>query len=340
MRLKPIFLLFFSLVIQLLSAQIEVTPTAPPSTTEEKTFEMFDISKPPSFPGGEAAMMKYIGENLKYPPIARENNIQGTVVLTFVVGKDGSVGDIKVVKDIGAGCGKESQRVIAAMPKWMPGEANGQAVKVRYTIPIRFKLDDGASASTPIQEKGPKSRAQVWTLVSEAAKNICRLPGAVEQTTPFEAKTSEEKKLLSALEMAFKTKLSEVDKKGFKLLTQVSDYFYLSQFAPTFFTSDQFRGTQANILTHRANFDANGDGLGKIGSLKVPKGLKLILYSKKNFKGKKLELNAEAGALDLGDLTTLPTEKGKIKAEGKGVNWGVNTQSVKVVLPKGFPEGQ
>ncbi len=340
MTLKPIFLLFFSLAFQLLSAQIEVAPTAAPSTTEDKTFDMFDISKPPSFPGGEAAMMQYIGENLKYPAVAREHNIQGTVVLTFVVGKDGSVSDIKVVKDIGAGCGKESQRVIETMPKWMPGEANGQPVKVRYTLPIRFKLDDNASTSPPTEEKGLKSKTQVWAVVSEGAKNICRLPGLVEQTTPFEAKSPEEMRLLSALEMAFKTKLSEVDKKGFKQLAQVSDYFYQAQFAPTFYTNDQFRSKQANILTNRADFDTNADGLGKIGSIKVPKGIKVVLYSKKNFKGKKLEFFAEAGPLEIPDWSAFISGEGKIKAEGKGVNWGLNTQSVKVILPKGFPEGQ
>ena len=114
---------------------------APKAPVEEKTYEMFDIQKPPSFPGGDAELLKYLSQNIKYPPLARENNIQGVVALTFVVGKDGGVKDVKVVKDIGGGCGKEAVRVVESMPKWLPGEANGNPVKVRFTLPVRFKLE-------------------------------------------------------------------------------------------------------------------------------------------------------------------------------------------------------
>lgn len=112
-----------------------------PKVVEDKTYEMFDIQKPPGFPGGEKELLKYLGENIKYPPLARENNIQGTVALTFVVTKDGSVRDVQIVKDIGGGCGKEAVRVVESMPKWNPGEANGHPVKVRFTLPVRFRLE-------------------------------------------------------------------------------------------------------------------------------------------------------------------------------------------------------
>ena len=85
--------------------------------------------------------MKFLSKNIEYPTLAKENNIQGVVALTFVVGKDGAVSDVQVVKDIGGGCGKEAVRVVKAMPKWVPGEANGNAVKVRFTLPVRFRLD-------------------------------------------------------------------------------------------------------------------------------------------------------------------------------------------------------
>ncbi len=114
---------------------------APKAPVEEKTYEMFDIQKPPSFPGGEGELLKYLAENIKYPPLARENNITGMVALTFVVGKDGQVRDVKIVRDIGGGCGKEAVRVVESMPKWIPGEANGNPVKVRFTLPVRFKLE-------------------------------------------------------------------------------------------------------------------------------------------------------------------------------------------------------
>jgi protein TonB len=112
-----------------------------PKVVEDKTYEMFDIQKPPSFPGGEKELLKFLSENIKYPPLARENNIQGTVALTFVVGKNGQVSDVQIVKDIGGGCGKEAVRVVQSMPKWNPGEANGNAVKVRFTLPVRFRLE-------------------------------------------------------------------------------------------------------------------------------------------------------------------------------------------------------
>lgn len=112
-----------------------------PKVVEDKTYELFDIQKPPSFPGGDAELMKFLSKNIEYPTLAKENNIQGVVALTFVVGKDGTVSDVQVVKDIGGGCGKEAVRVVKAMPKWNAGEANGNPVKVRFTLPVRFRLD-------------------------------------------------------------------------------------------------------------------------------------------------------------------------------------------------------
>ena len=112
-----------------------------PKVVEDKTFEMFDIQKPPSFPGGEKELLKFLQKNIEYPSLAKENNIQGTVPLTFVVNKDGSVSDVQIMRDIGGGCGKEAVRVVKSMPKWVPGEANGHAVKVRFTLPVKFKLE-------------------------------------------------------------------------------------------------------------------------------------------------------------------------------------------------------
>lgn len=114
------------------------TPT--PSKDEDEPVEMFVVNKPPTFPGGDKELFKFLSESIKYPPLARENNIQGTVALSFVIGKDGSVTDIAILKDIGGGCGKEAVRVVQSMPNWMPGEAAGHAVKVRYTLPVRFQL--------------------------------------------------------------------------------------------------------------------------------------------------------------------------------------------------------
>lgn len=108
---------------------------------EEPTYQVFDLHKPPSFPGGERELLRYLSENIKYPPLARESNIQGSVVLQFVIGKDGSVTQVEVMKDPGGMLGKEAMRVVQNMPRWTPGEANGHPVKVRFTLPVRFRLE-------------------------------------------------------------------------------------------------------------------------------------------------------------------------------------------------------
>ena len=89
----------------------------------------------------EEQMLKFIYGNIKYPAIARENGIEGKAILQFVVEKDGSVTGIKVLREPGGGCGKEADRVVKMMPKWIPGRQRGQPVKVQYTLPVRFKLE-------------------------------------------------------------------------------------------------------------------------------------------------------------------------------------------------------
>lgn len=107
---------------------------------DDGEYSIIGVQKPPAFPGGEQALLQYLAEHIKYPPLARENNIQGTIALSFVVGKDGRINNAEVVKEIGGGCGKEALRVLQSMPNWIPGEANGHAVKVRFTLPVRFRL--------------------------------------------------------------------------------------------------------------------------------------------------------------------------------------------------------
>lgn len=102
--------------------------------------EFSDLQKRPSFPGGEAELFRYLSSNIEYPSLAREAGIQGVVALTFVVKKDGSIDDIRVLKELGGGCTKEAVRVVKNMPRWSPGEANGQLVNVRFTLPVRFRL--------------------------------------------------------------------------------------------------------------------------------------------------------------------------------------------------------
>jgi protein TonB len=106
--------------------------------TEEKPF--VSVEQMPTYPGGMTELMKFISNNLKYPTIAQENNIQGRVIVRFVVKKDGSIGDIQVQRGLDASCDKEARRVVEIMPKWIPGMQNGRAVPVYFTLPILFKL--------------------------------------------------------------------------------------------------------------------------------------------------------------------------------------------------------
>jgi len=109
-----------------------------PKHEENKIFTA--VEQPPTFPGGEAALLKYISDHIRYPAAAQENNIQGRVVVQFVVTKDGSVGQVKVVRGKDPDLDKEAQRVVKTLPKFIPGKMNGNAVNVWYTLPINFKL--------------------------------------------------------------------------------------------------------------------------------------------------------------------------------------------------------
>lgn len=100
------------------------------------------IDQMPEFPGGQAALLQYLASNIRYPAKARKKDVEGKVIVKFVVCQDGSLCNEEVVRPIGAGCDEEVIRVIKAMPKWKPGKQNGQPVRVYYTLPVRFKLED------------------------------------------------------------------------------------------------------------------------------------------------------------------------------------------------------
>ena len=118
--------------------QMLVTEPVKPKVEEYKVFEV--VEQMPSFPGGMGALMQYLSKNIKYPPFAEENSIQGRVICTFVVERDGSVTDIHIAKGVDPSLDKEAIRVVSGMPKWIPGRQNGQSVRVKYTLPVTFRL--------------------------------------------------------------------------------------------------------------------------------------------------------------------------------------------------------
>ncbi|HTX89488.1 MAG TPA: energy transducer TonB [Bacteroidales bacterium] len=131
----------------------ELPPPDEQVTTEtqpvNKTIEVPDQTEPPTwvpempvFPGGEAELYRFLSRNLKYPGDAKDANIAGTVYLTFVVEKDGSITGVTVLRGIGGGCEEEAIRVIRSMPPWTPGKNNGIPVRVRFNLPVKFVLHE------------------------------------------------------------------------------------------------------------------------------------------------------------------------------------------------------
>ena len=115
--------------------------TGPSEEEEAEGNQIFTVvEQNPEFPGGEAALMNYIKKNLKYPAFAAENGIQGRVTLSFTVEKDGSIANIEVMRSPADELSKEAIRVVNSMPKWKPGKQRGKAVRVKYVLPVTFRL--------------------------------------------------------------------------------------------------------------------------------------------------------------------------------------------------------
>ena len=116
----------------------EVVVDEKPKEEETKIFDV--VEQMPSFPGGDAELMKFLGSHIKYPSIAEENGISGRVIATFVVERDGSITDVRILKSVDPSLDKEAIRVLQSMPRWIPGKQNGSPVRVKYTVPVTFRL--------------------------------------------------------------------------------------------------------------------------------------------------------------------------------------------------------
>lgn len=124
-------------VLDLMVDSQQNVDVAPP-TTKPEVFEF--VEQMPEFPGGTEALMNYLRKSLRYPETARENNIQGKVIVQFVIDEVGEVSQAKVLRGIGHGCDEEALRVVLSMPSWKPGKQNGKPVKTRMNLPISFVL--------------------------------------------------------------------------------------------------------------------------------------------------------------------------------------------------------
>ena len=118
-----------------------VAPPPPPAPKPEVSTKVFDVvEEMPSFPGGQGALMSYLASNIKDPVVAQENGVQGRVIVSFVVERDGSISDVRVARSVDPSLDREAQRVVKSMPRWKPGKQNGSAVRVKYTVPVVFRL--------------------------------------------------------------------------------------------------------------------------------------------------------------------------------------------------------
>ena len=123
------------------SPQFRQQNPPPPNRHSSDNSKVYDVvEEMPQYPGGPSALFEYLSQNIKYPSVAEENGVQGRVLVTFVVERDGTITDVRVVKSVDPSLDKEAQRVVNSMPRWIPGKQNGSPVRVKYTVPVTFKL--------------------------------------------------------------------------------------------------------------------------------------------------------------------------------------------------------
>lgn len=145
--------LFLSLFSTVIFGQVPPPPPPPPPPPQvEEIFKV--VEKMPSFPGCETIrdkaekrkcsnekMYAFIDEKMEYPELAKNNGIEGTVVIRFVVERDGTIANPEIIRDIGAGCGKEALRIVKTFPRWNPGKQRGRPVRVQFNLPVKFNIE-------------------------------------------------------------------------------------------------------------------------------------------------------------------------------------------------------
>jgi protein TonB len=131
---------FFAFIGLLAFSLLSFLPDAIAQSSAMEPGVLTEVDKRPLPQGGMEGMYEYFGKNMKYPQVAKDKGIEGTVTVTFLVQKDGSITDVEILRGIGGNCDEEAIRLIKSMEKWQPGKVNGEAVVTRMRIPIRFGL--------------------------------------------------------------------------------------------------------------------------------------------------------------------------------------------------------
>lgn len=152
---------------------------------EEEAFEIAEVT--PEYPGGLPALMSFLSQNVKYPAKAAEKKIEGTVTVKFIVNKDGSISDAIILRGVEPSLDAEALRVISSMPKWTPGKQRGKEVRVKYTIPIRFRITQPASQEKKVEvvaasiDKPTADNDAVF----EVVENSPQYPGGISALMEF-----------------------------------------------------------------------------------------------------------------------------------------------------------
>ncbi|MFV0598504.1 MAG: energy transducer TonB [Bacteroidales bacterium] len=133
---KPLSL--FATLIMVCAFSLNVNAQEKKSDNSDVVFTV--VENEAEFPGGVEAMNRFMAENIKYPTLAKQKNIEGKVIISFIVEKNGTLSDIRTIKDIGEGCGDEGVRIVKLMPKWKPAKQKGQPVRQQFLLPISFVL--------------------------------------------------------------------------------------------------------------------------------------------------------------------------------------------------------
>lgn len=154
MKTNYLFFILLLLIPGSFKAQEPITKDSNSINEEEIIYTITETN--PEFPGGDKVMYQYLGKNMRYPSEAQDKNVQGMVYISFVVEKDGSITGVRCLKGIGSGCDEEAMRVVKSMPNWIPGMQDGEIVRVRFNLPIAFKLQ--GTFRTKEQRKEDKAR--------------------------------------------------------------------------------------------------------------------------------------------------------------------------------------
>lgn len=123
-----------------LKAKEDIAAPEPPKNVVEENKIFITVEQMPMYPGGDGALFGYLRDNIHYPTVAAENGVQGRVVVGFVVERDGSITDVKILRGVDPSLDREAMRVVKSMPKWTPGKQNGSAVRVKFQVPVSFRL--------------------------------------------------------------------------------------------------------------------------------------------------------------------------------------------------------